>query len=169
MQYTCTIETPLGPMRAAAEADALTGLWFEGQIYYPLKTDTWIDQPDYPVFASLMAWLKAYFAGNNPPMELALAPQGSHFRHRIWRILREIPYGQTLTYGAIAQRVSKELAVMSAQAVGGAVGHNQISLLIPCHRVIGSDGSLTGYAGGLEKKQALLELEQGYKRWVSAE
>jgi methylated-DNA-[protein]-cysteine S-methyltransferase len=169
MQYTCTIETPLGPMRAAAEAAALTGLWFVGQIYYPLKTDTWIDKPDYPVFASLKTWLKAYFAGNNPPVELALAPQGSQFRHRVWHMLREIPYGQTCTYGAIARRISKELTVpaISAQAIGGAVGHNRISLLIPCHRVIGAKGRLTGYAGGIEKKQALLELEQGYTR-VSA-
>jgi methylated-DNA-[protein]-cysteine S-methyltransferase len=157
-------------MQAAAEATALTGLWFVGQRYYPLETHTWIDKPDYPVFASLRIWLNTYFAGNNPPVELALVPQGSQFRHRVWRILREIPYGQTLTYGAIALRVSKELAVpaMSAQAVGGAVGHNRISLLIPCHRVIGADGRLTGYAGGIEKKRTLLELEQGYIRWVSA-
>jgi methylated-DNA-[protein]-cysteine S-methyltransferase len=164
------METPLGPIRVAAEARALTGLWFVGQRYYPSQTDIWIDTPDYPVFAALRVWLDAYFAGKNPPVALALAPQDSPFRHRVWRILRAIPYGQTLSYGAIALQVARELAVpaMSAQAVGGAVGHNPISLLIPCHRVIGADGSLTGYAGGIEKKRALLELEQGYRRWVSA-
>ncbi|MDR1955532.1 MAG: methylated-DNA--[protein]-cysteine S-methyltransferase [Treponema sp.] len=161
MPYTCTIETPLGPMQAAAEAEALTGLWFQGQTYYPLHTDTWIDKPDYPVFGLLRRWLAGYFTGQNPPPDITLAPPGSRFRQRVWKILREIPYGATCTYGSIAKQVSSPRA---ARAVGGAVGHNQISLLIPCHRVVGAADQLVGYAGGIERKRALLELEGNQSR-----
>ncbi|MDR2397235.1 MAG: methylated-DNA--[protein]-cysteine S-methyltransferase [Spirochaetaceae bacterium] len=167
---TCIIETPLGPMRAAAEAEALQGLWFVGQTYFPPQTDTWREQPDYPVFTLLRTWLRAYFFGNPPSTELSLAPQGSPFRLWVWQILREIPYGHTRTYGAIARQIVEEQALpaLSAQAVGAAVGHNPISLIIPCHRVLGVRGRLTGYAGGIEKKQALLAGEQGCRPWASA-
>jgi methylated-DNA-[protein]-cysteine S-methyltransferase len=161
MIYTCTIETPLGMMRAAAEDGSLTGLWFEGQKYYPQAAGLWEPCPEYPVLRKLRRWLDAYFAGKRPAPDLPLAPEGTEFRRAVWNHLREIPYGRTSSYGEIARKIAakKKLPSMSGQAVGGAVGHNPISLLIPCHRVLGSDGGLTGYAGGMEKKQFLLELE----------
>jgi methylated-DNA-[protein]-cysteine S-methyltransferase len=145
-------------MLASAEHDALTGLWFIGQKYYPKAVDTWTVCQNYAVFQSLRDWLEQYFAGKNLKPVILLNPQGTAFQKTVWEILQKIPYGKTLTYGEIAQQISGRQA---AQAVGGAVGHNPISLLIPCHRVIGSAGSLTGYAGGIEKKKALLEREQG--------
>lgn len=163
MTHTCTIDTPLGPMTAAAEDESLTGLWFIGQKYYPATTTGWICAPDHPLFAALRSHLARYFAGENPGLAIPLAPHGSPFRQSVWDILRTIPYGRTATYGDIARRLvrARGLESMSAQAVGGAVGHNPISILIPCHRVMGSDGSLTGYAGGMERKEALLRLEGG--------
>ncbi|MDR2485067.1 MAG: methylated-DNA--[protein]-cysteine S-methyltransferase [Treponema sp.] len=161
MIYTCTIDTFLGTMRGAAENDALTGLWFIGQKYYPQDADTWFEKPDYGVFQALRDWLEQYFAGNPPEPNVLLRPHGTAFQQAVWEILQTIPYGKTGAYGEIAEQTSRRRgAPVSAQAIGGAVGHNPISLLIPCHRVIGSDGSLTGYAGGIEKKKALLELEQ---------
>ena len=162
MTYTCTIETPLGAMTAAAEAGALTGLWFIGQKHYPLATATWTCAPDYPVFTALRSHLSGYFAGENPGRDIPLAPHGSEFRKRVWDILLKIPYGETVTYGEIAREIARGrgMASMSGQAVGGAVGHNPISILIPCHRVVGVDGALTGYAGGIKRKESLLRLEQ---------
>ncbi|GHT65897.1 methylated-DNA--protein-cysteine methyltransferase [Spirochaetia bacterium] len=159
--YTCSIETPLGAMTAAAEDEALTGLWFVGQKYYPAKIDAWIKKPDYPVFEKLRSWLGAYFEGKKPRMDFPLKPQGTAFQKSVWEILLQIPYGEVTTYGEIAKQLARKqgFASMSAQAVGGAVGHNPISVLIPCHRVLGADGSLTGYAGGLDKKKYLLKLE----------
>lgn len=159
--FTCTIDTPLGAAVAAAVGDALTGLWFVGQKYYPANTGSWLDAPDNPVFKTLRAWLADYFSGVDKPHHLRLEPRGTLFQWEVWNVLLEIPYGQVTTYGAIAGKIaaSRNLPSMSAQAVGGAVGHNPISILIPCHRVVGSSGSLTGYAGGLVKKEALLRLE----------
>ena len=157
--FTCVIKTPLGPIQAAAEGKALRGLWFSGQKYFPAGADGWINKPDHPVFVSLKTWLKDYFARKNPKNPIPLSPRGTDFQQEVWKLLREIPYGRTITYGSIAERLNAGGIKASAQAVGGAVGHNPISLVIPCHRVLGADGSLTGYAGGLEKKQALLELE----------
>ena len=157
--YAFITDTPLGKIQAAAENNALTGLWFTGQKYFPLDTEAWINRPDYPVFVSLRAWLKDYFAGKKPAVKVPLSPAGSDFRQAVWKLLLEIPYGRTTSYGAITAKLVSAGKKASAQAVGGAVGHNPISLLIPCHRVLGADGSLTGYAGGLEKKRALLELE----------
>jgi methylated-DNA-[protein]-cysteine S-methyltransferase len=161
MTYVHTLKTPLGPATARAEDCALTGFWFIGQKYYPAKTDHWIQKPDHPVFTRLEAWLENYFAGRDPPRDFILDPPGTAFQKKVWEILLRIPYGKLSTYGKIAgQLATREgRASMSAQAVGGAVGHNPISLLIPCHRVVGADGSLTGYAGGLGKKTALLLLE----------
>ena len=164
----CTFfaDTPLGKMQAAAsdKADprsaALCGLWFVGQKYFPQSTETWIEKPDYPVFVLLRTWLKEYFSGRKPETKLPLLPDGTDFQKAVWNLLLEIPYGKTSTYGVIAARLVSRDKKAPAQAVGGAVGHNPISLLIPCHRVLGADGSLTGYAGGLEKKRALLELEK---------
>ena len=157
MMHTFVTETPLGAIRAAAADDALCGLWFIGQKYFPPDTAAWLDAPDYPVFVSLKVWLEAYFSGRQPETQIPLAPCGTDFQKAVWKLLLEIPYGATTSYGAIAARLGRP----AAQAVGGAVGHNPVSLVIPCHRVLGADGSLTGYAGGLEKKRALLELEKG--------
>jgi len=158
--FTFVTETPLGKIQAAAESSALTGLWFIGQKYFPVDTKTWTHEPGYPVFASLKSWLEDYFAKKKPKTRIPLTPAGTDFQQAVWKLLLEIPYGSTSTYGAIASRLAATGKKASAQAVGGAVGHNPISLLIPCHRVLGFDGSLTGYAGGLEKKRALLELEE---------
>jgi len=176
--YTCIVDTPLGQMRAAAADKFLRGLWFIGQKYFPSETETWLDAPDHPVFVSLKTWLEDYFAGKNPKVRIPLSPEGTDFQQAVWKLLLEIPYGKTTTYGGIAARLAtggeprsirtsaagsgqsgRTSGRAAAQAVGGAVGHNPISLIIPCHRVVGANGSLTGYAGGLEKKNALLELE----------
>ena len=157
--YSFKTKTPLGSIQAAARENALCGLWFIGQKHFPSDSKNWLHEPDYPVFVSLIAWLNAYFCGERPKESIPLAPLGSAFRQAVWGQLLEIPYGKTTSYGAIAARLSSTGKKASALAVGGAVGHNPISLLIPCHRVLGADGSLTGYAGGLEKKRALLELE----------
>ena len=165
--FTTITDTPLGKIQAAAENKTLTGLWFMGQKYFPSGSEAWINEPDYPVFTALGKWLKGYFAGKNPEMHIPLSPTGSgfckssDFRKSVWKILLEIPYGKTVTYGDISAKLLNSGINSSAQAVGGAVGHNPISILIPCHRVLGSDGSLTGYAGGTEKKRFLLELEKG--------
>jgi len=151
----------LGKIQAAAHDNALTGLWFIGQKYFPIDTKTWNREPDYPVFVSVKNWLEDYFAKKKPKAKIQLTPAGTDFQQAVWKLLLEIPYGSTSTYGAIASKLAAAGKKASAQAVGGAVGHNPISLLIPCHRVLGSDGSLTGYAGGIEKKRALLELEKG--------
>ena len=163
MIHTCTIDTPLGAATAAAEGEALTGFWFIGQKYYPASAAGWEENPDLPVFTALRSWLARYFAGENPPVDFQLKPKGTDFQKKVWEILLRIPHGEVTTYGKIAVRLTGRpgAAGMSAQAVGGAVGHNPISLVIPCHRVVGATGSLTGYAGGLEKKEALLRLE-GY-------
>jgi methylated-DNA-[protein]-cysteine S-methyltransferase len=163
MTYTCTVETPLGAMTAAADEQALTGLWFVGQKHYPARVSEWTTAPDHPVFAALRRQLHSYFEGGTTAEELQLAPQGSPFQKAVWDALRRIPLGETVTYGDIAREMAgaRGLDSMSAQAVGGAVGRNPISILIPCHRVVGRDGSLTGYAGGLDRKETLLRLERG--------
>ncbi len=162
MIYSCTLNTPLGQATATAMDAAITGFWFAGQKYYPTRTQAWIEQPYHPAFAPLRHWLERYFAGENPALGFDLNPSGTPFQKAVWDILLQIPHGKLSTYGTIARQLaeSRGLASMSAQAVGNAVGHNPISLLIPCHRVVGSGGSLTGYAGGLDKKESLLRLEQ---------
>lgn len=159
--HTCRMDTPLGPATVSAKNNAIAGFWFIGQKYYPPKEREWDEDPDYPVFAHLRQWLDAYFAGKRPSLDFPLEPDGSPFRKAVWDILLAIPYGELTTYGAISRQMATAMALpsMSAQAVGGAVGHNPISLVIPCHRVVGTSGSLTGYAGGLDKKKALLRLE----------
>jgi methylated-DNA-[protein]-cysteine S-methyltransferase len=161
MIHVSELKTPLGPATARVEDDALTGFWFIGQKYYPAQTGHWIRKPDHPVFAQLEAWLESYFAGHDPVADFLFDPRGSLFQKKVWELLLQIPYGKLTSYGKIAgQLAAREgLASMSAQAVGGAVGHNPISLLIPCHRVVDVNGKLTGYAGGLDKKRALLRLE----------
>lgn len=156
MIHQTTYDSPLGLLTLASDGEALIGLWLEGQKYFAQGMGEMTEEDNLPVFAQAKQWLDAYFSGERPPLDaLELRPRGSEFRRSVWQILCRIPYGQTMTYGQIA----RELGCLSAQAVGGAVGHNPISILIPCHRVIGSDGSLTGYAGGIEKKIWLLRHE----------
>ena len=157
MMFQMEYASPVGKLTLASDGENLTGLWIAGQKYFAAGTPTNLPVcDDLPVFLQARDWLDRYLAGKRPAAsELPLAPQGSAFRQSVWRILCEIPYGQTVTYGEIAKRLSCK----SAQAVGGAVGHNPISIIIPCHRVLGSDGSLTGYAGGVDKKIWLLAHE----------
>jgi methylated-DNA-[protein]-cysteine S-methyltransferase len=149
----CRIETPLGPMLAARTEKGLSGLWFDGQKHHPGALDA--PTQDDPLFARLRDALKAYFEGKPMP-ELPLDPQGTAFQREVWRALLEIEPGEVSSYGSIAARLGRPSA---ARALGAAVGRNPISILIPCHRVLGSTGALTGYAGGIERKKALLELE----------
>lgn len=166
MIYRCQIDTPLGSITAAAEQDTLTGLWFEGQKYYPSQSDQWTDYSEHEVFKALRLWLTDYFEGKDEKIMLKLCPKGTPFQRAVWDMLLEIPFGQMTTYGEIAKKIAQQkgVATMSAQAIGGAVGHNPISILIPCHRVVGAKKNLTGYAGGLDKKEALLKIEQG--QWM---
>ena len=161
MNYTHHYDSPLGGITLAARETALTGLWFDGQKYFADRLDADSREKRLPIFAQADAWLDAYFSGKVPDFKPELCLQGiSPFRKRVWEIMLSIPYGQTRTYGSIAAQIARETGKkVSAQAVGGAVGHNAISLIIPCHRVVGTNGSLTGYAGGIDKKIALLTLE----------
>ena len=162
MQYIDHYQSPMGGILLAADDIGLTGLWFEGQKYYAYKLDPEHEEKALPVFEQTKDWLYIYFSGREVTFTPTLHMMGSDFQISVWEILRDIPYGKTMTYGEIARRIAKQkgLPRMSAQAVGGAVGHNEISLISPCHRVIGSNGSLTGYAGGIDKKKKLLSLEQ---------
>lgn len=161
MQYTTTYQSPLGEILLAADDIGLTGLWFDGEKFYADSLDPEHEERMVPVFELVKKWLDIYFSGRKPDFMPPVHMIGSEFRRQVWKILQEIPYGETITYGALAKRIAEEkgLKRMSAQAVGGAVGHNEISIIIPCHRVVGSDGSLTGYAGGIDKKERLLMLE----------
>ena len=145
-----------------SDGEALTGLWFTEKSRYTDKNTAALTERDLPVFRATARWLELYFGGGEPDFTPRLCLRGTAFRKAVWEKLLTIPYGQTTTYGAIAAALAKERDIprMSAQAVGGAVGHNPVSLIVPCHRVIGSDGTLTGYGGGLGRKAALLSLEQ---------
>lgn len=146
----------------AADEIGLTGVWFENQRYYAHQLEKPYIEADIPIFEQAKQWLNIYFSGYEPGMQIPLHLEGTDFQQEVWEILQEIPYGQTMTYGEIARKLTrrKGIARMSAQAVGGAVGHNPISIIVPCHRVVGTNGSLTGYAGGLDKKIRLLKLEK---------
>ena len=164
MAYTTQYSSPVGNLVLASDGANLTGLWLEGQKYFmaTVKGEILAQDDSLPVFAQTRQWLDRYFAGERPaPCELPLAPMGSPFRKAVWACLCQIPYGEVTTYGAIAKKLAPMLGRehLSAQAVGGAVGHNPISIIIPCHRVVGTDGSLTGYAGGIHTKEHLLRLE----------
>ena len=163
MYYQSSYLSPIGPLTLASNGDKLVGLWLDGQKYFggPLRDEV-MAQADLALFDRTKTWLDAYFAGEQPAVSsLPLAPIGSEFRQAVWDLLLKIPYGQTSTYGALAKILAARLGTssISAQAVGGAVGHNPMSIIIPCHRVVGANGSLTGYAGGVEKKQWLLQHE----------
>ena len=165
MHYTTTYQSPLGGITLAADGEALTGLWFEGQKYFALYLDKEHEEKDLPVFEQTKQWLDIYFSGRNPDFTPPMHFTGSDFQNEVWAILAVIPYGKTRTYGDIAREMAAKrgLSRMSAQAVGGAVGKNEISIIVPCHRVVGTNGSLTGYAGGIHKKIELLRLEGALK------
>lgn len=160
MTYLMKLPSPLGPLCLASDGESVTGLWLEGQKYFAagLEAET-EERSDLPVFHQAETWLTDYFEKRDLPPLPPLAPRGSVFRQRVWKLLLEIPFGETTTYGVLAEQLKAAGIPASPQAVGGAVGHNPISILIPCHRVVGAGGSLTGYAGGVEKKRFLLELE----------
>lgn len=162
MAYTYNYNSKLGNITLASNGEALTGLWFDGQKYFGGNLKGKYEKRKLPVFEEAFRWLDIYFKGENPDFMPPLYFDASPFRKMVWNILLSIPYGKTMTYGEIADEISRQKGIckMSAQAVGGAVGHNPISIIIPCHRVIGSKGNLTGYAGGIDKKVKLLELEK---------
>ena len=161
MYYTCKYGSPLGGITLASDGENLTGLWFDGQKYFADNLPEQYEEQDLPVFAQAKRWLDIYFSGREPDFTPPLSLTGiSSFRRRVWGIMLTIPYGRTSTYGEIAAQIAAVTGKRgSAQAVGGAVGHNSISLIIPCHRVVGASGSITGYAGGVDKKIALLKME----------
>lgn len=162
IDYTTHCKSPLGGITLASDGEALVGLWFDGQKHF---ADALAEQheecDDLPIFDETRRWLDIFFSGKAPDFTPKLGMRAGDFRKRVWEIMLTIPFGQTLTYGDIARRIARERGIqsMSAQAVGGAVGHNSISLIIPCHRVVGTDGSLTGYAGGIDRKLRLLRME----------
>lgn len=162
MNYMLRYASPLGGITMTGEGDALTGLWFDGQKYSNNILVSDRVEKHLPVFNKTIKWLDIYFSGGIPDFTPAISIESTAFRKAVWNILLTIPYGSTMTYGEIAKKIALRQGMkrMSAQAVGGAVGHNPIVLIIPCHRVIGKNGSLTGYAAGLEKKEALLRLER---------
>ena len=157
------IQTPLGEVRLRSDGESLTGLWFVGQVNDAKDNRDIEIKDDLSIFGQVKTWLERYLSGEETPITIPLRPKGTIFQERVWKILQEIPYGDTMTYGDIAQRIAKEkgVATFSAQAVGQAVGKNPISILIPCHRVLGKNGALTGYAGGVHRKEQLINLERG--------
>ena len=161
MDYIHHYDSPLGGITMASDGKALVGLWFDGQKYFADNLDPDHIEKPLPIFEQADEWLDTYFSGKIPAFTPPLSMRTTPFRETVWRVMLSIPYGQTMTYREIAEKVAKEkgLSSMSSQAVGGAVGHNAISLMIPCHRVVGAKGYLTGYAGGIDKKKRLLELE----------
>ncbi len=162
MEYTYGYDSPLGRIFLAADGQALTGLWFEGQKYFAAKLDRDHEEKNLPVFERTGEWLDLYFSGKKPDFTPPLTLKGTSFQREVWEVMLAISFGQTISYAEIAMGIAKNRGIssMSAQAVGNAVAHNPISLIIPCHRVVGTNGSLTGYAGGLEKKKWLLALER---------
>lgn len=162
MIYTSEYTSPLGGILLAADEVGLRGLWFDGQKYFARDLPDERTERETPVLSEAKRWLDLYFGGQEPDFLPPLHPVGTPFRQAVWEILLRIPYGKTVTYGEICKQLAEKMGLerMSAQAVGGAVGHNEISIIIPCHRVVGSNGSLTGYAGGINRKIKLLELER---------
>ena len=157
MTYIQRYQSPLGGMLLAEDKVGLTGVWFDGQKYFASTLPGERTEQETSVLAETKRWLDLYFAGTEPDFTPPLHPTGSEFQKAVWALLLKIPHGQTMTYGELARQLGAEKT--SAQAIGGAVGHNPISVIIPCHRVVGANGSLTGYAGGIEKKVKLLTLE----------
>ncbi len=165
MQFIQFYDSPLGEILLVADDTGLKGVWFTGQKYYALNIDGECEERESPILRMTKEWLNVYFSGRIPDFTLPLHFLGTEFQNTVWEMLCTIPYGKTETYSALAQSIAKKkgLPHMSAQAVGGAVAHNPISILVPCHRVVGKDGNLTGYSGGLEKKIFLLKKEGAWK------
>lgn len=162
MDFISHYDSPLGSMTMASDGTHLVGLWFDGQKHFASTLDKERkERDDLPVFEETRRWLDLYFNGKDPDFTPALFMRRTDFRRQVWKMLLNIPYGHTVTYGEVAKGIGKPEA---AQAVGGAVGHNPISLIVPCHRVVGADGSLTGYAGGIERKRWLLERERNSRK-----
>ena len=162
MGYIDHYDSPLGGITLASDGEALTGLWFDDQKYFGSTLTQDAEQKKLPVFEQAAQWLTVYFSGKEPDFTPPLSMKTTSFRETVWKIMLTIPYGKTMTYGEIARELARQRGIerMSAHAVGGAVSHNPISLIIPCHRVVGTNGSLTGYAGGIDKKVQLLTLEK---------
>lgn len=162
MTYIFRYHSPLGGITVSSNGSEITGLWFDGQKYFGDTLPDNYEEKTLPIFEETKRWLDIYFSGKAPDFTPPLKMETTAFRKAVWKIMLTIPFGQTMTYGEIADSIAKQrgFAKMSAQAVGGAVGHNSISLIIPCHRVVGTNGSLTGYAGGIEKKVQLLTMEK---------
>ena len=156
MKMYTTFESPLGRVLLVSDGSALTGVYFSGQKYEPTPGPDWRSEADVKIFQDATRQLQEYFAGRRRAFNLPLRLQGTEFQRKVWNALLEIPFGKTVSYGKLAGQLERKEAV---RAVGAAVGRNHLSVIVPCHRVIGSDGSLTGYAGGLERKRALLDLE----------
>ena len=161
MEYIHYYESPVGRITTASDGEGLIGLWFDGQKYFADSLGAEYEEKTLPVFEQTDRWLDLYFSGKVPDFTPPITVKTTEFRKAVRDIMLTIPYGQTMTYGEIADRIAKQRGIqkMSAQAVGGAVGHNSVSIIVPCHRVVGSNGSLTGYAGGIGKKIKLLALE----------
>lgn len=162
MQYINYYSSPFGKITLASNGRELTGLWFEGQKNYPSTQDIDFEQKNLPVFEQTAKWLDIYFGGRNPDFTPPLSLASTPFRNEVWKILLTIPYGNVMTYGEIARLIAEKRGVkkLSAQAVGGAAAHNPVLIIVPCHRVVACDGSLTGYAGGMDIKEKLLRLEK---------
>lgn len=163
MIYVANYKSPIGNLLIASKNNKLIGLWIEGQKYYFSNFKDEVQQLDNNILLDTKKWLDKYFNKEKPSInELELNPIGSEFRQEVWKILCTIPYGKVITYNDIAKQIAHNRGInkMFAQAIGGAVGHNPISIIIPCHRVVGSNGSLTGYAGGIDKKIYLLKHEE---------
>ena len=160
--YYCTYESKIGLLYLVSDGESLCGCYLENQKYFPNDINDYQFNEELNVFLKSIAWLEKYFKGENPRIdEIPLNFNGTEFRNTVWKVLKEIPFGEVITYRDIGEIIAKNKGIktMSAQAVGGAVGHNPLLIFIPCHRVIGTDGSLTGYAAGLENKKFLLNLE----------
>lgn len=165
MQYTTIYNSPIGEILLAADEVGLTGLWFENEKYYANNLDSKHQSKNTAILDKAKCWLDIYFSGQKPDFMPPLHQLGTPFRLQVWEHLLKIPYGETTTYGELAKTIARQKGIskMSAQAVGNAVGHNEISIIIPCHRVVGTNGSLTGYAGGIDKKIQLLKLENAFE------
>ncbi|MDR2806409.1 MAG: methylated-DNA--[protein]-cysteine S-methyltransferase [Dysgonamonadaceae bacterium] len=161
MEYIHNVKSPVGMLTVSSDGKNITGLWIENQKYFAKTLSKNVVEQNLPIFENIQKWLDIYFSGKEPDFMPPLMPDGSAFQTSVWNILRKIPYGQTATYGEIAKRFELENknSHTSARAIGAAVGHNPISILIPCHRVIGKNGDLTGYAAGVGAKFKLLQLE----------
>ena len=166
MQNIYHYDSLLGGILLAADDEGLTGLWFDGQKYFGANLKEDAVEKETPVLCEAIRWLDIYFSGVEPDFRPRLHLTGTEFQMRVWKLLCRIPYGQIVTYGDLAKSIASECGrkTMSARAVGGAVGRNPVSVIVPCHRVVGTNGSLTGYAGGIDRKRKLLELEHANER-----